>query len=222
MWSQTFNTGWVLDQIIGATGGFTAPLSPSSSAGSFLSTGDGTTGASGSGFYALGRPLRVVQGATTLYGRVTAASVASGVTTVSFSTGLAGAALSTSTALTSAAVSPVTPDARSNGHIVVTGSTLPATSSLSAFVSSATPTGNDTRGFITVITATTGPTAGANLCTVSFSSAYATAPVVVVTQANTNTAVFQVNSITTTGFILENQTTLSAGATYIANFIVIG
>ena len=31
MWTAAFNTGWIPDQTIGATGGFTAAVTPSSS-----------------------------------------------------------------------------------------------------------------------------------------------------------------------------------------------
>src|SRR5712692_2713063 len=80
--------GWVLDQRLdsaSSTGGFVVNCSPSSSGGSFSSTGDGSTG-TGNGFYAIGRPMRAVQGATTLYAPITAATFSAGITTVSFST----------------------------------------------------------------------------------------------------------------------------------------
>lgn len=102
MWSTSLNEGWLPEWKVGSTGGFTVPCSPSSSGYIFTSTGDGTTG-SGNGFYALGRAVRIVQGASTIYGNVATASVAAGVTTVGLSSTLASAALSTATAFTSVA-----------------------------------------------------------------------------------------------------------------------
>lgn len=104
MWSTSFNGGWIADQSIGSTGGFTVLCSPTSSGYIFSSSGDGTTGASGNSFYALGRPVRILQNSTTFYGWVASAAVASGVTTVGLSSGSASGALSTGLAFTSVAV----------------------------------------------------------------------------------------------------------------------
>ena len=101
-WTTAMNTGWLPDySAIGSTGGFTVALSPFS-AGSFYSTGDGTTG-SGDSYYKIGRGLRVIQGATTVYDQVRSSISTGGQTLVGFSTATAGAALSTGTAIDSAA-----------------------------------------------------------------------------------------------------------------------
>lgn len=121
MWSTSFNGGWIADQRIGSTGGFTVNCSPSSSGYTFSSSGDGTTGASGNGYYALGRPVRIVQDSTTFYGWVASAAVAAGVTTVGISSGTATAALSTGPAFTSVAVATQSP--------VLAASTTPAATS---------------------------------------------------------------------------------------------
>lgn len=72
--------GWIFDQTLNSTGGEATNCSPST-ATAFLSSGDGTTG-SGSSFYALTRKLRVIHAGGTAYCRVTAASYAAPVTTV--------------------------------------------------------------------------------------------------------------------------------------------
>ena len=120
MWSTSLNEAWLPEWKVGSTGGFTVPCSPSSSGYIFSSSGDGTTG-SGNGFYALGRAVRVVQGASTIYGPVATASVAAGVTTVGLSSSLATAALSTATAFTSVAVGT------ESGHSLAGSSGLGAT-----------------------------------------------------------------------------------------------
>src|SRR5438105_1197313 len=74
------NSGWILDQTITSTGGFNTAAAPST-ATAFLSSGDGTTG-SGNGFWALGRPTKVVHTGGTAYAQVTAASYGAPVTTV--------------------------------------------------------------------------------------------------------------------------------------------
>jgi hypothetical protein len=100
MWSTSLNEGWIPDVRLGSTGGFTAPVSPTSSAGSFTSTGDGSTG-TGNGLYTPGRAVRVVQGGTARYATVFTASFGGGITTVRLATD----ALTTG-AITSAAVGP--------------------------------------------------------------------------------------------------------------------
>ncbi|MCR4338329.1 MAG: hypothetical protein NUW01_00420 [Gemmatimonadaceae bacterium] len=120
MWSTSLNEAWLPEWVVGSTGGFTVPCEPSSSGYIFSSSGDGTTG-SGNSFYALGRAVRIVQGASTIYGPVASASVAVGVTTVGLSSSLATAALSTATAFTSVAVGT------ESGHSLAGSSGLGAT-----------------------------------------------------------------------------------------------
>ncbi|MCR4340529.1 MAG: hypothetical protein NUW01_11680 [Gemmatimonadaceae bacterium] len=105
-WSTSFNAGWIADFRLGSTGGFTVNCEPTSSGYIFTSSGDGTTGASGNGFYALGRAVRILQDSTTFYGRVASAAVAAGVTTVGLSSGSVTptAGLSTGVAFTAVAV----------------------------------------------------------------------------------------------------------------------
>ncbi len=55
-WSSALNSGWIPDQSIGSTGGFTSRCSPSSSGFGFYSTGDATA------FYSTGRRLVIDDG----------------------------------------------------------------------------------------------------------------------------------------------------------------
>lgn len=101
-WVNVFNGGWIADEIIGSTGGLTAPITPSSSSLQFYSTGDAT------GFYLPGRPVRVVQGATTLYCETVSSSCSATSTIVTLGKFLNSTGLSTG-AITSVSVSPVFP-----------------------------------------------------------------------------------------------------------------
>lgn len=101
---RALNTGWMPDQVITSTGGFSTLAAPSTST-AFLSSGDGTTG-SGNGFWALGRTARVVHTGGTAYARISAAAYSTTTlqTTVTLGTFLAGGTTSLSTAaITSAA-----------------------------------------------------------------------------------------------------------------------
>ena len=122
MWSTSLNEGWLPEWKVGSTGGFTVPCSPSSSGYIFYSTGDGTTGASGNSFYALGRKARVVQGSTTFMSFVATALASSGLTVVGLSSGSMAptAGLSTGVVFTSVAVGTESPQS-------LAGSTTSAT-----------------------------------------------------------------------------------------------
>jgi len=105
--STSLNEGWIPDVTIGATGNMVSNTSPTSSGYTISSSGDGTTG-SGNGFYAIGRAVRLVQGATKVYGWVGSASFLGGITTISLST--ASAILSSTATAVSAYVAPAITD----------------------------------------------------------------------------------------------------------------
>ena len=106
MWSSALNSGWIYDQKIGSTGGFTTRCSPSSSGGGFYSTGDATA------FYSTGRRLLLDDGSLHYCEVVSSSSAAiAGSTTntiVSIGNVTSGTtSLSTGT-LTSVAAAPLT------------------------------------------------------------------------------------------------------------------
>ena len=104
---RALNLGWIRDQLINSTGGFTTNATPSTAA-AFISTGDGTTG-SGNSFYALGRRIWVNHGGASTdntYAEISAAALAGGQTTVTIANITNGATALSTSAITSAAVGP--------------------------------------------------------------------------------------------------------------------
>lgn len=104
---RALNTGWILDQSLTSTGGFTTAAAPST-ATAFFSTGDGTTG-SGNGFYALRRKVRVVHAGGSAYARVASAAYSTTLlqTTVGLTDWQSGTTSLSTAAITTVAVAPV-------------------------------------------------------------------------------------------------------------------
>lgn len=126
---RALNTGWILDQRADGAGSFLTNTSPTSSGLTFVSTGDAT------GFYTIGRALRVIQAAGTVIGTVGQSSASGGITSIYISNFSTASGLSTALstgAITSAAASPITVGATTNenifsGGLAVTPSTGVAT-----------------------------------------------------------------------------------------------
>ena len=127
-YADALGSGWILDQRLAtSTGGFVTNTSPTSSGLTFTSSGDGTTG-TGTAFYAIGRPVRVLQSGSSAYAKVASASVSLGITTVTlsgFSTNWS-TALSTG-AITSAAVAPVFRYFATSGDLIYAGASASPT-----------------------------------------------------------------------------------------------
>lgn len=104
------NSGWAFDQRDNA-GSFLTNASPTSSGGTFISTGDAT------GFYIIGRAVKVIQAAGTVIGTVGQSSFSGGITSVYLNQFSTAANLSTALstgAITSAAGSPIYPLSTAN------------------------------------------------------------------------------------------------------------
>ena len=108
----------------------------------------------------------------------------------------------------------------------------PTTSALDAHVTSATVSGNDEAGTITLVFDATGSSASVPLCTVTFanSSLYTNTPIVTVTNQTQGVASttlyassFGVKSVGATSFVLVNGATAStASSTYVVAYQVTG
>lgn len=117
-------------------------------------------------------------------------------------------------------------DAYFGTHLVSSmGGAAPATSSLVANLTSATFTGNDVRGIITLVVAAGGIAANSSLCTCTFQIPYSTTPkITLVNQTSAalaNVSLYVVSQSTGVSFVLGNDQALVVG-TYIVDYIVIG
>jgi hypothetical protein len=124
MASSALNSGWILDERFDGLGGFLTNCSPTSSGLTFISTGDAT------GFYIIGRALRVIQAAGTAICTVGQSSFAAGITTIylnQFSTQSGLSTVASTGAITSVAASPIVVGTTNHntfsGGITVTPST---------------------------------------------------------------------------------------------------
>ena len=110
------------------------------------------------------------------------------------------------------------------GHLITSGSTPTHTAGTDCSSPTITVNGNDTSGTITVATGGSCTSAGA-LATISFASAYASAPHVVITPGAANAAGLNAyvddSSITANGFVLGTSVTPAAGTTYQWNYFVV-
>ena len=112
------------------------------------------------------------------------------------------------------------------GHIVSTATGTPATSNLGANVTSATFTGNDTRGTLAIVMSA-GLAANTRVCTVTFATTYGvTAPKVSLIDQTSTAGLAIVNSYVMAGatgaaFDIAFDQALVAG-TYTIDYIVIG
>lgn len=113
------------------------------------------------------------------------------------------------------------------GHLISSqGGAAPATSNLNANVSSATFTGNDTRGTIAITIAAGGLAANTRACTATFKTAFSTTPKVTLVDQTSAVGLAVVNSYVqaqTTGvsFDIAFDQALVAGI-YTIDYIVIG
>lgn len=108
-------------------------------------------------------------------------------------------------------------------------STSPATSSLNANVVSATVTGNDFAGSISVVLSGTAPVAGQTLFTVTFANAYANAPLVQLTNASGGVngaaayaGAYGLGTVTASSFQVVNLAGLANSSTVVLNYMVVG
>jgi hypothetical protein len=111
------------------------------------------------------------------------------------------------------------------GHIVSTASGTPATSNLGANVTSVTPTGNDTRGVLTVVMAGA-LAANTRAATVTFAVPFASSPKVTMVDQTSAVGLTIVNSYVLAqnggiSYDIAFDQALGAG-TYVIDYIVIG
>ncbi len=120
----------------------------------------------------------------------------------------------------------VTGDLTAGGHLLSTAAGAPATSTLGANVTSATFTGNDTRGTIAIVMAGA-LAANTKVCTATFAATYgATAPKVTLVDQTSGVGLAVVNSYvlaqsTGVSFDIAFDSALALG-TYTIDYIVIG
>lgn len=130
---------------------------------------------------------------------------------------------------TTGATGPTGPGLDANGHLVGSGSATTVAAGTGAGTSPTVTLGansHDLAGTVTVV-AGTAPAANGIVCTVTFGTAFATAPFVVISALGVNAATYNthmtVGTVTTTGFtILDAITALAGGSTYVWTYHVIG
>lgn len=110
---------------------------------------------------------------------------------------------------------------------VGTGAQVPTTGTLSAQTTSATLSGNDFAGTISIVTTATGSAANVDLFVVTFATARTTAPIVILTNqspgagsATTYSGSWGVK-VTTTGFTVEALAAVTASSTVVLGYLVI-
>jgi hypothetical protein len=120
----------------------------------------------------------------------------------------------------------VDPDLLFSSHLISNAAGVPATSALGANVTSATFTGNDTRGTIAIVMAGA-LAANTAVCTVTFAVSYgATSPKVTLVDQTSGVGLAVVNSYvlsqaTGVSFVIAFDSALALG-TYTIDYIVIG